>query len=457
MKHTRRITAIMMVMILLVSCFAPLSVSAATEGTNTTIDATYRCYKGSNTGTSGTAPIGDSHYYWHYDASGENLNCPIRFMKEKGTDKPVYCIECGATFSGGYTYKTYALEDSPYWTSLSATARTGITYTTMYGYPVNNYGAANCDAYAATQTIIWEFANDNSDVDVFTYVTEGTFDAYLYQLVENKQKFIGQIMTSKSPARSAEDVDEQALSYAEIKALAAGDPSIKEKMDLDVAVTKLQLLKASYLSQRYALEDRILGEFPRTIAQKEQRIAGFEADIATAAAHPIDKDHFPPMTVQGNMYEEKAAAGEALIKACKAMTSPEPIRVGSYRGFDLELSFDSFSKVYVLTLVGQLRHTVELGTDPIGNITRTENVIDGFGKNRDACREQLATVRSQLETARIEVQKPFAQENELTQKLARLAELNAHPNLDEKESVLLDGEPEEGEDKAAPEKSNGAR
>lgn len=299
--------------------------------------------------------------------------------------------------------------------------------------------------------------NDNSDVDVFSYVTEGTFDAYLYQLVENKQKFIGQIMTSKSPARSAEDVDEQALSYAEIKALAAGDPSINEKMDLDVAVTKLQLLKASYLSQRYALEDRILGEFPRTIAQKEQRIAGLEADIATAAAHPIDKDHFPPMTVQGIIYGEKAAAGEALIKACKAMTSPEPIRVGNYRGFDLELSFDSFSKVYVLTLVGQLRYNVELGTDPIGNITRTENVIDGFRKNLEACREQLATVQSQLEAAKIEVQKPFAQEDELTQKLARLAELNAHLNLDEKESVLLDGEPDEGEDKAVPEKSSGAR
>lgn len=299
--------------------------------------------------------------------------------------------------------------------------------------------------------------NDNADVDIFTYVTEGTFDAYLFQLVENKQKFIGQVMTSKSPARSAEDVDEQALSYAEIKALASGNPEIKEKMDLDIAVTRLQLLKASYLSQKYALEDRILKEFPQTIANKEQRIAGYDADIATAKAHPITKESFPPMTVNGTVYEEKAAAGEALIKACKAMTSPDAVKIGSYRGFELELSFDSFSKAYYLTLVGALRHNVELSTDPIGNITRIENVIGDFEKRQDACREQLGTAKQQLESAKVEVQKPFPQEEELSQKLARLQELNAVLNLDEKESVVMDGEPDEGEDKDAPKKENGAR
>jgi len=299
--------------------------------------------------------------------------------------------------------------------------------------------------------------NDNSDVDVYTYVTERTFDAYLFQLVENKQKFIGQVMTSKSPARSAEDVDEQALSYAEIKALATGNPLIKEKMDLDVAVARLTLLRASYLSQKYALEDRILKEFPQTIARLEQRIEGFKADMATAVANPSDKDSFSPMMIQGVHYAEKAAAGEALIKTCKAMTSPEPIKIGSYRGFALELSFDSFSRNYILTLVGTLRHSVELGTDVFGNLTRIDNVLEGFEKRMHSCEEQLANTRGQLADAQVEVKKPFPQEQELQEKTARLNELNSLLNMDEKESVLIDGEPDEGEENAPPQRHGEAR
>lgn len=299
--------------------------------------------------------------------------------------------------------------------------------------------------------------NDNSDVDIYTYVTQETFDAYLFQLVENKQKFIGQVMTSKSPARSAEDVDEQALSYAEIKALATGNPLIKEKMDLDVAVARLTLLRASYLSQKYALEDRIIKEFPQTIAKFEQRIEGFKADIATATANPSDKDSFPPMVIQGIRYDEKAAAGEALIKTCKAMTSPEAIKIGSYRGFALELSFDSFSRAYVLSLVGQLRHSVELGTDVFGNLTRIDNVIENFEKRMHSCEEQLATTRTQLESAQEEVKKPFPQEQELQEKTARLQELNSLLNMDEKDSVLLDGEPDEGDGNDVPQRTGEAR
>ena len=298
--------------------------------------------------------------------------------------------------------------------------------------------------------------NQNAEVDVYSYVTEQTFDAYLYQLVENKQKFIGQVMTSKSPARSAEDVDEQALSYAEIKALAAGNPLIKEKMDLDIAVSRLQLLKASHLSQKYALEDRILKEFPQTIARLEQRIEGYTADIATAAANPSSKEYFPPMTIKGITYEDKAGAGNAIIEACKAMTNPEPINIGNYRGFDLELSFDSFSKIYLLYLVGDLRHRVELGTDIHGNLTRIENAIEAFGEHKTACESQLETAKNQLEQAKKEVDKPFPQEDELAEKQARLSELNAALNMDKRDDTILDGEPEETEN-AAPNRNGEAR
>ncbi len=298
--------------------------------------------------------------------------------------------------------------------------------------------------------------NQNAEVDVYSYVTEQTFDAYLYQLVENKQKFIGQVMTSKSPARSAEDVDEQALSYAEIKALAAGNPLIKEKMDLDIAVSRLQLLKASHLSQKYALEDRILKEFPQTIARLEQRIEGYTADIATAAANPSSKEYFPPMTIKGITYEDKAGAGNAIIEACKAMTKPEAINIGKYRGFDLELSFDSFSKIYLLYLVGDLRHRVELGTDIHGNLTRIENAIEAFGERKTACESQLETAKNQLEQAKKEVDKPFPQEDELAEKQARLAELNAALNMDKRDDTIIDGEPEETEN-AAPNRNGEAR
>jgi len=250
-------------------------------------------------------------------------------------------------------------------------------------------------------------------------------------------------MTSKSPARSAEDVDEQALSYAEIKALAAGNPLIKEKMDLDIAVSRLQLLKANHLSQKYALEDRILKEFPQTIARLEQRIEGYTSDIATAVQNPSSKEYFPPMTVRNITYDDKAAAGNALIEACKAMTSPDATHIGSYRGFNLELSFDTLSKVYVLYLVGDLRHRVELGTDVHGNITRIENAIEAFVQRKEACESQLATAREQLEKAKTEVEKPFPQEEELTAKQARLSELNAALNMDQRDDTILDGELEE--------------
>ena len=264
-------------------------------------------------------------------------------------------------------------------------------------------------------------------------------------------------MTSKSPARSAEDVDEQALSYAEIKALAAGNPEIKEKMDLDVAVTRLNLLKASHLSQRYALEDRIAKEFPKTIASLQQRIDGYNADIATGKAHPVSKDSFPTMRIKGIDYDEKAAAGQAILNACKAMTSPDPVRVGSYRGFLLDLSFDGLTKSYVLTLVGQFSHPVTLGDDIFGNITRIDNAIDGLDKRVASCQEQLATAREQLEAAKIEVQKPFPQEQELAEKLERLQQLNVILNMDEKESVLMEGDAGEKDENAPPCKKGEAR
>ena len=298
--------------------------------------------------------------------------------------------------------------------------------------------------------------NQNAEVDIYSYVTEQTFDAYLYQLVENKQKFIGQVMTSKSPARSAEDVDEQALSYAEIKALAAGNPLIKEKMDLDIAVSRLQLLKANHLSQKYALEDRILKEFPQTIARLEQRIEGYSADIATAAQNPSSKEYFPPMMVRNVTYDDKAGAGNALIEACKAMTSPDAVSIGSYRGFDLELSFDTLSKTYILYLVGKLRHRVELGTDVHGNITRIENVIEAFEQRKRSCQSQLGNATEQLEKAKTEVEKPFPQEEELTAKQARLRELNSALNMDERDDTIFDGDPDEP-DTDQPIRNNHAR
>ena len=290
--------------------------------------------------------------------------------------------------------------------------------------------------------------NENPEVEIYSYVTEQTFDAYLYQLVENKQKFIGQIMTSKSPVRSAEDVDEQALSYAEIKALATGNPYIKEKMDLDVAVSKLKLLKQNHLSQRYSLEDRIIKFYPQQIKQGEERIAGYNADIQRAKENTfLNADNFSPMVVEDVTYDEKKGAGSAILVACKAMTSPDPKQIGSYRGFNMELSFNSFEKEYVLTLVGSLRHSVSLGADIYGNITRLDNLISSMPDKLKVCEERLTDTKVQLENAKTEVERPFPQEEELSQKMERLAELNALLDMDHKENEIVDGEMIEQVDK----------
>ena len=286
--------------------------------------------------------------------------------------------------------------------------------------------------------------NENPEVDIYSYVTEGTFDAYLYQLVESKQKFISQIMTSKSPVRSAEDVDEQALSYAEIKALASGNPMIKEKMDLDIEVSKLKLLKANHLSQKYALEDAISKGFPKQIAETQARIAGYGADIATVKenTHP-NGDGFSPLTLAGVTHADKKEAGAALLTMCQTMLSPEATQVGSYRGLTLELAFDTFAREYRLTMIGQLRHTVTLGTDVFGNLQRMDNALEGLPIKEQACREQLSNLQTQLETAKAEVQKPFPRETELNTKTARLEELNTLLNLDHKEPEIVDAEPDE--------------
>jgi N12 class adenine-specific DNA methylase len=296
--------------------------------------------------------------------------------------------------------------------------------------------------------------NLNPEVEIFRYVTEGTFDSYLYQLVENKQRFISQVMTSKTPVRIAEDVDETALSYAEIKALATGNPFIIEKCQLEMEVNKLKILQASHNGQKYALEDKILKEYPREIKRLTERIAGYTADIETAAKHPADKDHFPPMKIGGNTFTKKADAGKAIIDACKAMTSPDPVPLGEYRGFSLILSFDNFFKEYKVTLSGALSHTVGLGTDIHGNITRLDNALAGFASSLQNCREQLAETETQLRAAQSEVTRPFAQELELASKAKRLAEVNSMLNMDEKDSVVLDFIPDE-EEMEAPQKVAG--
>ena len=289
--------------------------------------------------------------------------------------------------------------------------------------------------------------NENKEVEIYTYVTENTFDSYLYQLVESKQKFIGQIMTSKSPVRSAEDIDETALSYAEIKALCTGNPLIKEKMDLDIDVGRLKLLKANHLSQKYSLEDQILKEFPQKIARLEQRIAGYQKDMEHLAKETKPNgDGFSPMVVHDRVYAEKKSAGSAILEECKAMTSPDPVVIGSYRGFSMELSFDTFLREYHLVLGHELRHTVNLGTDVFGNIQRMDNVLDGFDSRLKDCQALLENTRTQLANAQMEVMKPFDQEEELAIKFARLEELNALLNLDEKDKELAEPLAEEQEE-----------
>ena len=283
--------------------------------------------------------------------------------------------------------------------------------------------------------------NENDEVDIYTYVTENTFDSYLYQLVEGKQKFIGQIMTSKSPVRSAEDIDETALSYAEIKALCTGNPHIKEKMDLDIDVQRLRLLKANHLSQRYALEDLIIKTLPQEIARYEQYIEGYTSDMDRLKedTHP-NEDGFSPMEVEGTVYTDKKAAGSAILAACKAMTSPEPVPLGQYRGFDMDLSFASLTREFKVTLKGTLYYTTNLGTDIFGNILRLDNLLGSMEERINTCREQLENTKVQLENAKLEVEKPFPQEDELKRKSARLDELNILLNMDKRESEIVDGD-----------------
>lgn len=281
--------------------------------------------------------------------------------------------------------------------------------------------------------------NKNPKVDVVRYVTEGTFDAYLYQIIENKQKFISQIMTSKSPARSVEDIDEVALSYAEIKALAVGNPYIKEKMDLDIQVSKLQLLKQSFLSQKYEMEDKAVRYFPNEIRQCEQRIADYESDIALAKENtPLDRETFPEMQIHDVVYTEKKEAGQAIIEACKAMKSADAVLIGRYRGFPMKLSYDSFQKVFVISMYGKQVYHVPLGTDIHGNITRLDNKIQELPDKMLRCQDKLENLKVQLENAKEEAQKEFPQEEELAEKIARLGELNVLLDMDKKDQVLLD-------------------
>ena len=283
--------------------------------------------------------------------------------------------------------------------------------------------------------------NMNKEVKVFNYVTEGTFDAYLWQTLENKQRFISQIMTSKSPVRSCEDVDEQALSYAEIKALCAGNPLIKEKMDLDVQVAKLKVLKADHQSQKFRLQDKLLTKFPADIQETNAYIAGLKADAQLAAAHPQGKEDFCGMTIKGVAYDEKKTAGERLVLACSELPNAEEKVIGSYRGFELSLRFDTFRSEYQALLKGQRKYTVSLGTDPLGNIIRLDNSLNNFPERINSAENELATLHQQQAAAQIEVEKPFPQEEELAEKSARLAELNAQLDVDEKSH-----EPEQDEE-----------
>ena len=283
--------------------------------------------------------------------------------------------------------------------------------------------------------------NMNKEVKVFNYVTEGTFDSYLFQTLENKQRFISQIMTSKSPVRSCEDVDEQALSYAEIKALCAGNPLIKEKMDLDVQVAKLKVLKADHQSQKFRLEDKLLTKFPADIRETNAYIAGVKADAQLAAAHPQVQEGFCGMTIKGVTYDEKKTAGERLVLACSELPNAEEKVIGSYRGFELSLRFDTYRSEYQAILKGQRRYPVALGTDPLGNIIRLDNSLNNFPERINSAENELATLHQQQAAAQIEVEKPFPQEEELAEKSARLAELNAQLDVDEKNH-----EPEQDEE-----------
>ena len=289
--------------------------------------------------------------------------------------------------------------------------------------------------------------NENPVVGLYRYVTEETFDAYLYQLVEGKQKFASQIMTSKSPVRSADDIDETALSYAEIKMLATGNPYIKEKMDLDIQVQKLRLLKSSYLSEIYALEDKIIKYFPQQIAVKTELISALESDLATAQEHPKPTDdRFIGIEVKGAFYSEKAEGGQKIIDACQQMNSPDLISLGTYRGFELELSFDTMERIYKVKIKGAASRTIPLGTDPAGNITRIDNAVEKISEHLETVKAELEGLEKQFEVAKEEVKKPFSKEQELKEKTDRLNVLNGLLNVDKRDNELADDAPDEGEE-----------
>lgn len=297
--------------------------------------------------------------------------------------------------------------------------------------------------------------NENPDVEIYRYVTEETFDAYLYQLVEGKQKFAAQIMTSKSPVRTAEDIDDTALSYAEIKMLATGNPYIKEKMDLDIQVNKLKMLKSYYLSQKYDLEDKIIKFYPQEIALQTARIKGLKADLEIQKTHPKEIDgKFVGMTIQGTEYKDKAEAGKAIIKFCKTKTNADTEIFGEYRGFKMEIEFNQYERAYVVTLRKNSSYHVTLGTDIHGNITRLDNAIDGIESRLNKAEEQLANTQAQLETAKVEVEKPFAQEDELQQKMARLTELNALLDMNQGDVPVVGGEPDEKDSQQIRDRNN---
>ena len=274
--------------------------------------------------------------------------------------------------------------------------------------------------------------NSNPDVHIYRYVTKDTFDAYLWQTIENKQKFISQIMTSKSPVRSCEDVDETVLSYAEIKALCAGDPRIKEKMDLDVQVTRLKLLRQDHQNKQYRLEDSIRSYFPQAIENGKSMLAGLQSDLALAAAHPLPAEGFVGMEIKGDPLIDKENAGAALIQACKDQTTPQRTEIGRYRGFKMYVEYDYMKKTFELTLQGAVSHTVELSTSVLGNLTRIENALGNISGRIAATQEKLATLEKQLTDAKEELKKPFLQEEEYQEKNARLTQLNIELDLDSK-------------------------
>ena len=289
--------------------------------------------------------------------------------------------------------------------------------------------------------------NLNEKVKIFRYVTESTFDSYSWQLIENKQKFISQIMTSKSPVRSCEDIDEATLSYAEVKALATGNPYIKEKMDLDIQVSKLKLLKANHTSQRYRLEDNIAKHYPQQIAAMKERIAGYRTDIQTYTQNkPADKEAFS-MKIGNRVFTDKKEAGAALIDMCRSAKQPNmAVAIGEFQGFQMKVSFDSFFSKFTINLKGSLSHEVEIGADPLGNLQRLSNALESMTGKMAEVEQKLANVEHQLETAKMEVTKPFDKEQELSEKLERLSELNVLLNMDEKGESSIEMEEEEPEE-----------